>query len=146
MPEDKEATKPLVGDGPRPSEFELYGQDAEEWLARWDRGEGVWSVEMGGLGPGYEQAIQITVAEILRWLLEQKPHADRFDNDWPALRDEISAAVCAREAVDRLGLSGAQWGAALSLATYLYRNGPVAMMEDEKIADRHIQVSRNFPR
>ena len=37
-----------------------------ELLSQWDRGEAVWSVSMGGLGPGYDQAIQILVMEILR--------------------------------------------------------------------------------
>src|SRR3990172_3354015 len=47
-------------------EIELYGADAADWLKRWDEGRGVWSIEMGGLGPGYEQCIHITCAEILR--------------------------------------------------------------------------------
>ena len=30
--------------------------DAAEQLRRWDAGDSIWTVEMGGLGPGYEQA------------------------------------------------------------------------------------------
>lgn len=31
----------------------------ETALAAWDAGEPVWSCDMGGMGPGYEQCIQI---------------------------------------------------------------------------------------
>ncbi len=48
---------------------QMFGIDATEWLRRWDAGETVWTVSLGGLGPEYEQCIQITGAEILRWLL-----------------------------------------------------------------------------
>lgn len=34
-----------------------YGKDAQEWLSRWDEGRSVWSISMGGFGPGYEQAL-----------------------------------------------------------------------------------------
>src|SRR5581483_2130454 len=40
-------------------ETQLYGTNAADWLARWDAGRAVWSIEMGGLGPGYEQCIHI---------------------------------------------------------------------------------------
>src|SRR5947207_3276662 len=32
------------------SEIESYGADATDWLARWDAGRSVWSIEMGGMG------------------------------------------------------------------------------------------------
>lgn len=31
-------------------EVAMYGADAADWLARWDSGKGVWSIEMGGIG------------------------------------------------------------------------------------------------
>lgn len=125
-------------------EIQLYGTDAAEWLRRWDAGETVWTIEMGGLGPGYEQCIHITAAEVLRWLLQHEPDLDD-DNTWGDTRDAISNAVCETETVKRLGLSGAQWGAAVSLACQLYRRGPRDVMADEQVKDRHIQVSRTFP-
>lgn len=125
-------------------EIQMYGADAADWLRRWDAGDGVWSIEMGGLGPGYEQCIHITAAEVLRWLLRHTP--DFNDEDaWPATREAISRDVTGLPAVDALGLSGAQWGAALNLACQLYRRGPREVMTDERVKDRHIQVSRNFP-
>lgn len=126
------------------SEIQMYGADATDWLRRWDAGDTVWSIEMGGLGPGYEQCIHITAAEVLRWLLANTPNLDDEDT-WPATRETIDRDVCAIEAVKQLGLSGAQWGAALSVAVQLYRRGPREVLNDERVKDRYIQVSRLFP-
>lgn len=127
------------------AEVQSYGADAADWLSRWDAGKGVWSIEMGGLGPGYEQAIQITAAEIVRHLLVSQYDASVWADSekWDADREAISAAVS--PIVDPLGLSGAQWGAALSLATKLYRDGPRAVLTNPAIAERKIQVSRDMP-
>lgn len=35
-------------------------------LAKWDAGEAIWSVQLGGIGPGYEQTIQVLIMELLR--------------------------------------------------------------------------------
>lgn len=128
-------------------EIQMYGADAAEWLARWDAGKGVWSIEMGGLGPGYEQCIQITAAEILRHLLDAKYDAAAWDDKdtWKRDRETIDKYGFANERVKALGLSGAQWGAAMSLATALYLQGPRKIMNDDKIKDRKIQVQRTFP-
>lgn len=128
-------------------EIDTYGEDAADWLKRWDEGDRVWSIEMGGLGPGYEQCIHITAAEILRHLLERKYEPDTWDEKeaWERDHKEIEAAGFANARISALGLSGAQWGAALNLALQLYRRGPRAVMTDERIKDRRIQVCRNFP-
>lgn len=119
---------------------EMYGRDATEWLSRWDAGRGVWSITMGGFGPGYEQCIQITASEILRWLLKHTPDLSAYDT-WK----RVDAEVMSSHPVSGLGLSGAQWGAARNLASQLYRNGPRGLMTDDRGKERHIQVSRNFP-
>lgn len=128
-------------------EIELYGADATEWLKRWDEGRGVWSIEMGGLGPGYEQCIQITAAEVLRRMLSQKYDHSRWSDadQWKHDRDEIEKWSFDNERVKELGLSGAQWGAAMNLAIHLYRDGPRKIFTDERVKDRKIQVSRTFP-
>lgn len=125
----------------------MYGADAADWLKRWDDGQSVWSISLGGLGPGYEQAIQITVAETLRHLLEREYDAKLWEDSekWRLDRKEIEAAGFANPKIAALGLSGAQWGAALHMAVQLYRRGPRAIMSDEQVKDRHIQVERNFP-
>jgi hypothetical protein len=128
-------------------ENEMYGADAADWLSRWDSGRGVWSIEMGGLGPGYEQCIQIVAAEVLRHLIDTKYDVARWEDTaaWQNDREAIEAYGFANERIKALGLSGAQWGAGVSLATALYRDGPRKIMNDERVKDRHIQVSRVFP-
>lgn len=127
---------------------DLYGRDADEWMRRWDAGETVWSIEMGGLGPGYEQCIQITAAEILRHMIEKKYKADLWVLDqrrWRHDSDEIETFGYANAVIKKLGLSGAQWGAALSLASQIYRRGPADLMMDERAKDRKIQTRREMP-
>lgn len=129
-------------------EIQRYGADAADWLARWDAGKSIWTIEMGGLGPGYEQCIQIAAAEVLRFLIDNKVDcATQYEGDaWKALRGEIDKSLRANPAINALGLSGAQAGAATSLATMLYKTGPRGMMNDPRVKDRHIQASKNFPR
>lgn len=128
-------------------EIQLYGKDAADWLARWDEGRGVFTIEMGGMGPGYEQAIQMTAAEVLRHMLEQNyDHGEWDDKEaWARDRDLICEASFKNKVINDLGLSGAQYGAAVSLATRLYMDGPRKVMNEPSIKDRHIQVSRSFP-
>jgi hypothetical protein len=128
-------------------EIELYGADAVDWLARWDAGRSVHSIEMGGLGPGYEQCIQIMAAEVVRYLIEHKVDAatEYADDRWPSLRDAIDTWLFSNTKIKALGVSGAQVGAAYSLATKIYRDGPRVVMNVPEIKDRHIQVSKNFP-
>ena len=128
-------------------EIEIYGIDAHDWLNRWDEGKTCWSIEMGGLGPGYEQAIHIAMAEILRHLLDSKyDHAAWKDvKNWERDRKKIEKISLANKRTDSLGLSGAQWGSALNLACCFYRLGPRATMKDTRCKDRKIQVSRTFP-
>jgi hypothetical protein len=128
-------------------ELDTYGTDAADWLKRWDEGTTVWTIEMGGLGPGYEQCIHITAAEILRHLLDRKYELAAWDDReaWERDRKEIETAGFANERISALSLSGAQWGAAMNLALQFYRRGPRAVMTDERVKDRHIQVQRAFP-
>lgn len=123
---------------------QMYGKDAAEWLRRWDDGQGVWSVEMGGLGPSYEQAIQVTAMEIMRDLIETKADASEWNapEKWKAQVAAFDERVMPR--LLNLGLSGAQWGAAISLATTIYKRGPRDALSDEAVKDRKIQISNGF--
>lgn len=126
------------------SEIRRYGADSMDWLARWDAGRSVWSLAMGGLGPGYEQAIQITAAEMLRHIWGDAAAVMRDAQPETAARARADALVDPR--LDPLGLSGAQWGAAAALAARLFTWGPRKMFTDPKMKDRMISVSKDFPR
>lgn len=128
------------------AEIESYGADAADWLKRWDEGRSVWSIEMGGLGPGYEQCIQIVAAEVVRFLLAEQPHAqDLIDNWKDKWSGAIDKALFANDGINALGLSGAQAGAGKNLGSRLYMEGPRKIMNTPEIKDRHIQVRRVFP-
>lgn len=128
-------------------EQQLYGATIQDWLDRWDAGRTVWSISMGGLGPGYEQAIQVTVVEIIRHMLAADYVAESWDDQeaWKADLSKIEAWSHGDETIKELGLSGAMWGAAINLACMLYRHGPIVVMTDKRVKDRHIQVSKKFP-
>lgn len=127
--------------------IQLYGETASEWLKRWDNGEIVWTIEMGGLGPGYEQVIAILTAEILRFYLSKKLdfNEETTDEQWETIRKERDNALFSNPQIATLGCTGAQVGAAASVAGHLYRHGPCKVMKDERVKDRHIQVSKKFP-
>lgn len=120
----------------------LYGSNAKEWLSRWDAGQSVHSIEMSGLGPGYEQVIQIFVAEILRILIDSK-----YDNEILSVEQRriFESKLLKNKNLVKLGASGTQVGAAFSLAFNLHMNGPIKIMDDPKVKDRHIMVSKKFP-
>lgn len=99
---------------------------AADIVAAWDRGETVFSLSMGGLGPGYDQCIQVAVIELLR---------DQDGKDLPPRKDgaETPEEAEARrswgdDTIDRIsselgGMSGAQVGAAKWLAFQILTKG-----------------------
>lgn len=111
-------------------------------LAKWDEGKSVWSIEMGGIGPGYEQAIQIGIFELSKLLMKAVPPPDDSKvDDW--LTQTLYATIKASEpALD--GLSGAQAHAIMSVAYQFWKHGyeeTLNSVED----DRRILVSRSAP-
>ena len=121
-----------------------------EALERWDAGKPVFSVEMGGLGPSYEQAIQTMAFEIMR-AIKDLPWAEddpKEDAESSRRMDHINrvaneAAGKASEMVG--GATGAMVGAAKSLAHIVCERGYRAALRDPEVADRLIQVARVFP-
>ena len=123
---------------------EMYGKDAADWLARWDAGQPVWSISMGGMGPGYEQALQTCAAQVLRHLLDTKYDHSKWEDKgiWEHDRKKIENWTYRDPTIDAVGPSGAMMGAAMSLATKIYMFGPVSIMANPDVKDRHIQVSK----
>lgn len=120
---------------------------AKAWLHLWDSKAPVFSVEMGGLGPTYEQCVQITAAEMMRWLIANNIDTATWTDKekWQEQRDRMDDAVWKIQAVKDLQLSAAQFGAAISLATSFYKRGPREVMQDPTLKERLIQVSNSFP-
>ena len=112
---------------------------AKEAIERWDSGGNLWTVEMGGMGPGYEQAIQIAVIEVCRLLVDKPLPAT--DEELNKQYDDAIHAVCQEF---ELGLSGAQAQVIKSLAYHYIRDGWKKTVDGfEK--DRHIQCSNHWP-
>lgn len=133
------------------TERDFHPKDVAELLRRWDAGESVWSIELGGLGPGYEQAIQVAAVEMARDGQSFKPTGDKTADSkaWDAICTESL-----RKHDEQLGgITGAMYGAASWLAyQWCHNGGPADLMRlaEEKAKadgkDRRIQISRNFPR
>lgn len=129
-------------------------------IQRWDSGDSLWSVEMGGLGPGYEQAIQILIVELVRdsidggfpdvEKLEAEDKAagiDLHDYSKSATQKAWSAwggATIHRIDDECLGFSGAQVGVAKSVAYKILRDGWSKAMASAP-EDRKIQIQKQSP-
>ena len=123
----------------------LYPKECSEALRKWDIGQPLFTVEMGGLGPGYEQCIHVMCFEIIRdWLGTPLPDfSEKTEVIRKAWSDWGDASITRVDA--KLGgVSGAQAGAAKSLAYRALRDGwRKCILSAPK--DRLIQVSKNFP-
>lgn len=121
---------------------------AQEMLSAWDAGDLINSIEMGGLGPGYEQAIQIAAVEMAREGMDV-PLEGPKEGHW-AIWDEVCNRALKKNDETLGGLSGAQYGAAKWLAwNWVHRGGPAALLERAKEngeGDRQIMVSKAWPK
>ena len=127
---------------------DLYSETVNDMLERWDNLDTIWSVELGGLGPGYEQALQIAMVELCRAMQMETALTvvvdgeERFVDKWDEELHKINRRF-------KLGLSGAQSSAAKLLAYKFSVKGPRAAlmsfkeegMEDERL----IQVDNSWP-
>lgn len=128
----------------------------EEALAAWDRGDEVETVEMGGMGAGYEAAIQCVVFELLRGIqadeaLKQAIIGTRKGKQFPPeVLEKLDALTLEADAKDpetgryKLGgLSGAQAGAAQNLAIILATRGFDAARNE--VPDRLVFARKQDP-
>jgi hypothetical protein len=115
---------------------------AAEALAAWDRGEIVSSVEMGGIGPGYEQAIQVLTFELVRDYLGKPLPTD--DAGWDTWGDDTVHRV---NEWPGCGFSGAQVGAAKHLALRFLCDGHAATLDTMRAhdKDRLTLVTKTWP-
>lgn len=114
---------------------------------KWDAGETVWSAELGGLGPGYEQAIQILLFEILHLCANREPFplsvGDKFSEEYDSVVVEAMNRLEGK--MHLTGFTGAQVGAAKMTAYQFMSFGYEEMMSKIPDPDRRILVNKDFP-
>lgn len=115
----------------------------EQAIAKWDAGDSVWTIEMGGLGPGYEQCIQVGAFEMAKRLKALAPLPTEKESLNQLLDDELHALIKAVSPVLD-GLSGAQAGAINNLAYHFVHDGYSETL-DQVPDDRLIQCGKRFP-
>lgn len=117
--------------------------EAKALLERWDGGDTISTVEMGGLGPGYEQAIQLLAVEIVRDNITAAVPKEA-PTDWgeTTLRRLEEAEKNGR--AKHMGFSGAQFGGARNLAYAWLTRGTTAVQQEVPIG-RRIIASKAWP-
>ncbi len=118
--------------------FDYLPEKAIDALDRWDNGESLWSVEMGGLGPSYEQSIQFSVFEIIRELKGIAPKGNER-----TINKRLDDALGKIDKKFDIGHSGATAGASKWLAYRLMKNGYKKSIQDAP-KDRTIQIDKNY--
>lgn len=116
---------------------ETWQQVADKYAA----GEIVWSAELGGMGPGYEQCIQDLLFSILtKWPRKKKmpkPDGENYPAEYSKFVDEIVS-----EMNGSYGFSGAQVGAAKRVAYQFIKYGYSKMMNSLEDG-RHIMTRKS---
>ncbi len=117
-----------------------FNENINEIVEKWNKGEIVWSVSLGGIGPSYEQAIQELLFGIISsWGDKElpEPKDDKYPEEYNKHVDEIVHKL------KGLGFSGAQVSAAKSAAWQFMKYGYYEMMNKAQ-EDRLIQVDNRF--
>lgn len=135
---------------------QIKPQNVDEALAAWDRGDEVETVEMGGMGEGYEMAIQCVAFELMRAMrdnpeLHEQAHremgeGETFPPEFGAALDAVVHNLDAKQPDGSRklgGLSGAQVGAAKSMAVNFTRHGWDNARK--QVPDRMIFVRKQDP-
>jgi len=117
-----------------------YKETTKEITEKFKNGENVWTASLGGIGPGYELAIQA-----LLWTLLERWDSETILPDEPEKAWETFKAFAdpiADELNKKHRFSGAQVSSAMGTAFQFIFYGYSEMMNklDE---DRHILVSKN---
>lgn len=109
----------------------------QEAVAQWKSRQPVWTAELGGMGPGYEQATQVLLFEIMaRWGDKDLPEPDG-DKYPTAYKEHVDRVV---HELNKWGFSGAQVGQAQATAWQFMKHGYSYMM-NKLPEDRKIMVS-----
>lgn len=129
----------------RPEPGKDYPLTVTDALKLWDDGELLWSLEMGGLGPAYEQAIQVGIIELCRRIYPLPVMEDDKLDEY--LEEHIHQVI--KDSNGGLqGLSGAQAQAIKSLAYHYCSRGWRTVLLDYRESDRErlTMISNQWPR
>lgn len=108
----------------------------QEAIKQWNAGSPIFSIDMSGMGPGYEQGIQITVFEMIKLLKFKCPNKAQTHK----VLDDALAKVDKKYDI---GHSGASAGAAIWLAHKILSTGYAETINTAP-KDRLIQVDNNW--
>ena len=109
-------------------------------VRKWKEGDVVWSAEMGGLGPGYEQAIQQLAFDMLAEVHEMPCETDE---EKLKVNEAMEDFVSKCDEYWWAGFSGAQVGAAKNIVMVFMVRGPYRALDAVK-EERHLMVN-SFP-
>jgi len=114
----------------------LWDITNKEVVKKWKSGDTIWSVELGGLGPGYEQALQNFLFDLFAYLVKSKIPLKSLSND--KKYSKRYEDICDKIAKGR-ELTGAMVGSARATAYQFYKYGYAERMKTAP-DDRMIQV------
>ena len=119
--------------------MEKVTETLQDTIKKWRAGEIVWSADLGGMGPGYEQAIQVLLWELCsRWDGQMPPLTD--DNYPKEFTDFTDIVV---HDLKNWGFSGAQVAQARVTAYQFIVHGYAEMM-NKLPEERRIMVNDNL--
>jgi hypothetical protein len=112
----------------------------EQAIEAWRDYQAIWTIEMGGMGPNYELAIQNLAFSILETWIENKMKIDDGDE-----LDFLTKPII-EKLNDSYGYSGAQVGAAVNIASVFLRHGYEKAIAMEEVKDRKILYTNTLPK
>jgi hypothetical protein len=114
----------------------LWDITNEEVIDKWKKGESLFTVELGGLGPSYEQALQNFLFDLFAYLVDNKIPIKKLTTG--KKYSKIYYDICSK-VTDGRDLSGAMFDVAKGTAYQFYRYGYKEMM-NKAPNDRTIQI------
>ena len=122
----------------------ITNRTLKDALQAWDNDVVVTSIEMGGIGPGYEQVIQIGIFELCKHLIDRPIPDVNVDKDLTNTFFDEELLVVIHKTPALEGMSGAQAGAIKNVAYKFLSRGYIETLETVP-EDRSILVTKNFP-